>query len=151
MNYRVAEQLAIFGRYSRGGRASADKILFTPAVNYDTGKLVDPDSAYDTVKQAELGLKYRVAGMTFNVTGFSAKTAERNVQINSKADGSIQAENIVRGYKAKGVELEAACSPRSVQRHRGRDLHGREDRQRRVPPGLHRQQAAPPGRSDLLR
>jgi outer membrane receptor protein involved in Fe transport len=108
VNYRVAEQLAVFGRYSRGGRASADKILFTPAVNYNTGKLVDDSSAYDTVKQAELGLKYRISGVTFNVTGFSAKTGEQNVQINSAADGTIRVENIVRGYKAKGVELEAA-------------------------------------------
>lgn len=108
VNYRIAEELAVFGRYSRGGRASADKILFTPAVNYVTGKPVDADSAYDTVKQAELGLKYRTSGMTFNITGFSARTGERNVQVNSKADGSIQVENIVRGYKAKGVELEAS-------------------------------------------
>jgi outer membrane receptor protein involved in Fe transport len=108
VNYRVAEQLAVFGRYSRGGRASADKILFTPAVNYNTGKLVDDESAYDTVKQAELGLKYRISGLTFNVTGFSAKTGERNTQIVSGADGSAQVLNIVRGYKAKGVELEAA-------------------------------------------
>ncbi len=108
VNYRVAEQLAVFGRYSRGGRASADKILFTPAVNYDTGKLVDGDSAYDTVKQAELGLKYRAGGVTFNVTGFSARTGERNTQIVSGADGSASVLNIVRGYKAKGVELEAA-------------------------------------------
>jgi len=108
LNYRVAEQLAVFARYSRGGRASADKILFTPAVDYNTGKLVDNDSAYDTVKQAELGLKYRISGVTFNVTAFSAKTGEQNVQVNSKPDGSIQVENIIRGYKAKGVELEAA-------------------------------------------
>ncbi len=110
VNYRVAEQLAVFGRYSRGGRASADKILFTPAVDYNTGKLVDSDSAYDTVKQIELGLKYRVSGVTFNVTAFSAKTGERNTQVNSNAAGDIQVENIVRGYKAKGVELEAAVS-----------------------------------------
>ncbi len=110
VNYRVAEQLAVFGRYSRGGRASADKILFTPAVDYTTGKLVDSDSAYDTVKQIELGLKYRVSGVTFNVTAFSAKTGERNTQVNSNAAGDIQVENIVRGYKAKGVEVEAAVS-----------------------------------------
>ncbi|WP_296596598.1 TonB-dependent receptor, partial [Phenylobacterium sp.] len=107
VNYRVAEQLAVFGRYSRGGRASADKILFTPAVNYNTGKLVNSDSGYDTVKQAELGLKYRAGGVTFNVTGFSARTGERNTQIVSGADGSASVLNIVRGYKAKGVELEA--------------------------------------------
>jgi outer membrane receptor protein involved in Fe transport len=107
VNFRIAEPMAVFARYSRGGRASADKILFTPAVNYATGKLVNSESAYDTVKQAELGFKYRAGGVTFNVTGFSAKTGERNVQINSAADGTIRVENIVRGYKAKGVELEA--------------------------------------------
>ncbi|MCY1649034.1 TonB-dependent receptor [Caulobacter sp. SL161] len=110
VNYRVAEQLAVFARYSRGGRSSAEKLLFTPAVDYNTGKLVDADSAYDTVKQAELGLKYRISGVTFNVTGFSAKTGERNVQVVSGADGTTDVLNIVRGYKAKGVELEAAVS-----------------------------------------
>ncbi|AAK25108.1 TonB-dependent receptor domain-containing protein [Caulobacter vibrioides] len=110
VNYRVAEQLAVFARYSRGGRSSAEKLLFTPAVDYNTGKLVDADSAYDTVKQAELGLKYRISGVTFNVTGFSAKTGERNIQVVSGSDGTTDVLNIVRGYKAKGVELEAAVS-----------------------------------------
>ncbi|MEW5685738.1 MAG: TonB-dependent receptor [Pseudomonadota bacterium] len=108
INYRVAEQLAIFGRYSRGGRASATQVLFTPAIDYVTGKPVDADSKYDTVKQAELGLKYRVSNLTFNVTAFSARTGERNAQVNSRPDGTVQVENIVRGYKAKGVELETA-------------------------------------------
>lgn len=108
VNYRIAEQLAVFGRYSRGGRASATQILFTPAINYATGRPVDPDSKYDTVKQVELGLKYRAPGVTFNVTAFSAKTGERNAQVNTRADGTAQVENIVRSYEAKGVELEAA-------------------------------------------
>jgi outer membrane receptor protein involved in Fe transport len=106
-NYRIAEPLAVFARYSVGGRAAADKILFTAAVNYDTGKLVDQASAYDEVKQTELGLKFRKSGMTLNITGFSANTGERNVQVNSKPDGSIAVENIVRAYEAKGVEVEA--------------------------------------------
>lgn len=107
VNYRIAESMAAFARYSRGGRASADKILFTPVIDYNTGKLIDSESAYDTVKQAEVGFKYRMSGVTLNITGFSAKTGERNVQVNSLPDGSIRVENIVRGYKAKGVELEA--------------------------------------------
>jgi outer membrane receptor protein involved in Fe transport len=108
VNYRVAEQLAVFARYSRGGRSSAEKLLFTPAVNYDTGKLLDDDSAYDTVKQAELGLKYRASDMTFNVTAFSATTGERNVQVVSDANGQADILNIVRSYEAKGVEFEAS-------------------------------------------
>ena len=106
-NYHIVEPLAVFARYSVGGRAAADSILFTPAINYDSGKLVDPASAYDQVKQTELGLKYRKSGVTLNITGFSANTGERNVQVNSKPDGSIVVENIVRAYEAKGVEVEA--------------------------------------------
>jgi outer membrane receptor protein involved in Fe transport len=108
VNYRIADQLAVFARYSRGARAAADAILFTPAINYDTGKLVNPSSAYDAVTQAELGLKYRVSAVTFNITAFSAQTGEQNVQINTAPDGSLQVQNIVAGYEAKGVELEAA-------------------------------------------
>ena len=39
LNYRFAESLAMFARYSRGGRAGADKILFTPAIS-TTSRLV---------------------------------------------------------------------------------------------------------------
>ncbi|MDH7974406.1 TonB-dependent receptor [Sphingomonas sp. AR_OL41] len=106
-NFRIAEPLAMFARYSRGGRAAADKVLFTPAIGVQSGQLLDPASGFDTVKQSEVGLKFRKSGITVNVTGFSATTGERNVQVNSKPDGSIQVENIVRGYSAKGVEVEA--------------------------------------------
>jgi outer membrane receptor protein involved in Fe transport len=107
INFRIAEPLAVFGRYSRGGRAASDKILFTPAINYASGLLGDPASGFDTVKQSEVGLKFRKSGVTVNITGFSATTGERNVQINTKPDGSVQAEDIVRTYSAKGVEIEA--------------------------------------------
>jgi len=106
-NYHIIEPLAVFGRYSVGGRAADDKILFTGAVNPVTGRLVNPASAYDPVKQGEVGLKFREAGFTFNATGFTATTGERNVQIASNPDGSILVQNIVRQYSAKGVEVEA--------------------------------------------
>ncbi|WP_033921421.1 TonB-dependent receptor [Sphingomonas sp. 37zxx] len=107
VNFRIAEPLAMFARYSRGGRAAADKILFTPAVNYNSGELVNDDSAFDTIKQAEIGLKFRKNGFTANITGFQAKTGERNSQVTSNPDGSATVINIVRSYDAKGVEVEA--------------------------------------------
>ncbi|EIZ78027.1 TonB-dependent receptor, partial [Novosphingobium sp. Rr 2-17] len=107
VNFRIAEPLAVFGRYSRGGRAAADRILFSQAIDYATGSLRDSSLGFDEVTQSELGLKFRHSGVTVNVTGFSAKTSEHNVQVNSAADGTLRVENIIRGYRAKGVELEA--------------------------------------------
>jgi outer membrane receptor protein involved in Fe transport len=107
INYRIAEPLAVFARYSRGGRAAADRILFSPAVDPVSGGLTDPSDAYDIVKQAEGGVKYRQANLTLNLTGFWAKTDERNLQINAAADGTTQVERIFRTYRAYGVEAEA--------------------------------------------
>jgi outer membrane receptor protein involved in Fe transport len=38
VNYRIAEPVAVFARYSRGGRANADRMLFSPIVSMTTGK-----------------------------------------------------------------------------------------------------------------
>jgi len=107
VNFRISEPLAVFARNSRGGRAAADKLLFTPAISSVTGQPLDPKSKFDTVKQTEVGLKFRKSGITVNVTGFSAQTGERNSQVTSAPDGSVIVENIVRTYSAKGVEVEA--------------------------------------------
>jgi outer membrane receptor protein involved in Fe transport len=106
-NFRIAEPLAVFGRYSRGARASADGILFTPALNWVAGKLVDPAAAFGVVKQKEIGMKFRQSGVTINITGFSATTGERNVQVAYNSAGTPFLDNIVRSYNAKGIEVEA--------------------------------------------
>jgi len=108
INYRIAEALAVFARYSRGGRAAADRILFTPAINYNSGALLDPKDGYDAVKQTEVGVKYRGKGLALNLTGFLANTGERNLQVNSKPDGSVQVEHIIRDYRAYGAEFEGS-------------------------------------------
>ncbi|HEY1124012.1 MAG TPA: TonB-dependent receptor [Sphingobium sp.] len=110
INYRISQSLAVFARYSRGGRAAADRILFTPAIDYRTGALKDPKDGYDLVKQTEVGVKYRGKNLALNVTGFLADTGERNLQVNSKPDGSVQVEHIIRGYRAYGVEFEGSVS-----------------------------------------
>ncbi len=106
VNYRVAEELALFARYSRGGRAGATGPLFSPAHDPVTGALVDQADAYGLVKQAEGGVKYRKANLTLNLTGFWASTDERTAQINTSAGGVTQVERIYRTYDAYGVEFE---------------------------------------------
>ncbi|WP_422055665.1 TonB-dependent receptor [Sphingomonas sp.] len=106
VNYRVAEELALFARYSRGGRAGATGPLFSPAHDPVTGALVDQADAYGLVKQAEGGVKYREANLTLNLTGFWASTDERTAQINTSAGGVTQVERIYRTYDAYGVEFE---------------------------------------------
>ena len=99
-NYLLTDSFSIFGRYSRGGRANADRILFN-ANNVDpaTGNLLSSDVAVDFVKQAEIGAKYRSGGLSFYATIFDARTEEENFEATTQTVFS-------RAYKARGVELE---------------------------------------------
>jgi len=101
-NYLVTDSFSVFGRYSRGGRANADRILFN-ANNVDpaTGALRSSDVAVDFVKQAEIGAKYRSGGLSFYATVFDARTEEENFEATTQTVFS-------RAYKARGVELEGA-------------------------------------------
>jgi len=99
INYRVAEPFSVFARYSSGGRANADKILFTPAVSTTDGSVPNASDKYDAVTQVEGGLKLRTGGATLNVTAFHATADDHNV-LNGAATRTI------RAYKADGVELE---------------------------------------------
>lgn len=94
-NYRMADDFSLFARYSKGARANADRILFANYVSPTTGKLLVPAAAYDPVKQAEGGFKYRTGNMEMYVTGFWAKTREHNISLD-------------RAYRAYGVEVEGS-------------------------------------------
>lgn len=107
VNYRVAKDFSVFARYSKGARASAERVLFPPSLDPVTGKLNDPDTAFGAVKQAEGGAKFRTSGVTLFVTGFWASTSDRNYQIGADATGSTVVIPINRTYSAKGVEVEA--------------------------------------------
>lgn len=106
INYRIAEPFSVFARYSKGARANAERILFTPAVDYTTGKLNDPSIANSPVKQAEAGFKLRAKGVTLSVTGFWASTKDKTLQIGADATGKPTAISVDRTYSAKGVEVE---------------------------------------------
>jgi outer membrane receptor protein involved in Fe transport len=99
INFRVAEPLAVFARYSRGARANADRILFSNIVSTTDGGLLIPSAAFDPVRQAEIGVKYRRADLTLNLTGFWAKAQDTNVD-------PVSSALIARDYKATGLEFE---------------------------------------------
>ncbi|WP_353228698.1 TonB-dependent receptor [Novosphingobium sp.] len=99
-NYRIAEVVSVFARYSRGARANADKILFTPVVSTIDGSVASSHDKYDEVRQLEGGFKFRRDGLTVNATAFKATANDHNV-----LNGSATRTN--RSYSAKGVELEA--------------------------------------------
>lgn len=106
INYRLAESASVFARYSRGARASADRVLGAGSFSLVTGQLVDPSAAFGYVKQAEAGVKYRNDWISAYLTGFWASTRERNTQIGADSTGQATQQIINREYSAKGVELE---------------------------------------------
>jgi outer membrane receptor protein involved in Fe transport len=101
-NFRLSDGLAIFGRYSRGGRANADRILLNPNnISTTSGRLLNKDVAIDFVKQAELGVKYRSGGLQLYGTLFRATTEEENFEATTQRVFS-------RAYKATGLEVEGS-------------------------------------------
>jgi outer membrane receptor protein involved in Fe transport len=101
-NYLVNDDLGVFARYSRGGRHTADRSLFSPAVSAVDGSLPGGDTGVIArVNQAELGLKYQSRGLAIYATGFYATTSETNVDIAPLVLFDTE-------FEAYGVELEGS-------------------------------------------
>lgn len=101
-NYLLTDDLGVFARYSQGGRHTADRSLFSPAVSTTTGGLPGGDAGVVAqVDQLEAGLKYQGNGVSLFATGFFAKTAETNVDIAPLVLFDTT-------YEAFGIELEGA-------------------------------------------
>lgn len=103
-NYLLTDDLGVFARYSQGGRHTADRSLFSPAVSATDGGLPGGDSGVIAdVDQLELGLKYQANGLSVYATGFYAETSETNVEI-----APLLLTNT--DYEAYGIELEGSYS-----------------------------------------
>ncbi|KQC34492.1 TonB-dependent receptor [Nonlabens sp. YIK11] len=95
-NLKLSESQAVFGRYSRGASAKADRILFA-GLNYLDG---DAINALDFINQAEVGYKQGFENGALYATAFYAKTTE---------EGGFEATSqqiIENDYKSIGIELE---------------------------------------------
>ncbi|OBV11752.1 TonB-dependent receptor domain-containing protein [Erythrobacter dokdonensis] len=101
-NYLVTDDLGVFARYSQGGRHTADRSLFSPAVSAVDGSLPGGDAGVIArVDQLEAGLKYQSGGLALYATGFYAETAETNVDI-------APVVLFDTTFEAFGIELEGA-------------------------------------------
>ena len=103
LNYLMNENQSVFGRYSRGGRANADRLLFGPNI-LNSGAAINGLSA-DMVDQAEIGFKRKGENHTFYATAFYSKVSEQNWDFGGGAGGIRQ---IQREYNAMGLELEGS-------------------------------------------
>ena len=99
-NYRLSDDLSIFARYSRGGRANADRFVFGGNTSPTSGALLPGARAVDFVRQAEAGVKYQGDGLNLYGTAFHARTQEQNYEATTQRSFS-------NTYRAFGLELEA--------------------------------------------
>lgn len=98
VNYKIQDRQALFGRYSRGAAAKADRILFS-GLNYLDG---DKINALDFINQAEVGYKRGFDNGALYATLFYAKTIEQ---------GGFEATSnsiIDNDYKSIGIEIEGS-------------------------------------------
>lgn len=108
INYRVAESFSLFARHSLGGRAGADALLFSPAISAQSGDLVNESASHDSVRQTEVGAKYRQNGITLNLTGFYATTKGTYLPNIPDFLGIKTPTLVSRSYRTYGAEFEGS-------------------------------------------
>jgi outer membrane receptor protein involved in Fe transport len=100
VNYKLNDKAALFARYSLGGAAKADRILFSGLIDA-TGNTT---FTTDKISQAELGFKTKFEQGGLFVTAFASKTNEQ---------GGFEATTqkiIANNYQAYGIEVETALN-----------------------------------------
>lgn len=111
-NYRFSNDLSAFVRVSKGGRAIADRLLFSPFINPLTGALTQglEAQAVATVKQRELGVKTRGELMGANYGLFATLFQATVDEYDYDQTRTVGPKLNVVGTKANGVELESALN-----------------------------------------
>lgn len=96
-NYAVTKDTAFYARVSDGYNFAADRVLYGTAGGLNGSKPV----AFNRIQQQEVGIKHREGNLSLFGTLFMAQTNESNYEATTQ-------KSTTNGYKAKGVELEAA-------------------------------------------
>ncbi|MEQ8205633.1 MAG: hypothetical protein RIA65_05615, partial [Woeseia sp.] len=97
--YLINDDSSVFGRYSDGGRAIADRLTQVPGSLNADGSLTSTTDGFDNVQQLELGYKYAGPGWSFFATYFNTVTEETQAELTSGL-------TFVREYEANGIEFE---------------------------------------------
>ncbi len=98
-SYIMDKSKTIFARYSKGGRAIADRLLQIGGTLNSDGSLTSTTSGFDETKQLEIGFKYATSDLRFNATLFDTVTEDTQAELTSGL-------TFIREYEAMGVELE---------------------------------------------
>ena len=98
-SYIVDSSLTLFGRYSEGGRAIADRLLQIAGTLNADGSLTSTTSGFDETEQLEFGVKYSTRDYQLNATLFDTVTQDTQAEVTSGL-------TFIREYEATGVELE---------------------------------------------
>jgi outer membrane receptor protein involved in Fe transport len=99
-NYKIDDGNAFYARVSQGGRANADRLLYSPFLN-DEGETIDGTEA-DMILQIEGGYKYKSPKLSYTITPYFTNVTEQN------ADPTEQKIYLI-GFQSYGAELEASA------------------------------------------
>jgi outer membrane receptor protein involved in Fe transport len=95
-NYKLNNSTAVFGRYSTGATAKADRILFSSSILTNG----DARATLDKINQGELGYKYKFKQGGIFVTGFYAN-------VNEEGGYEATTQKVIQNdYQSFGLELE---------------------------------------------
>lgn len=111
-NYRFDNNISAFARVSKGGRAIADRLLFSPFVDTATGRLTSglEAQAVATVKQQEVGVKLRGKNDWGNYALFATVFSATVDEFDYDQTRTVGPKLNVVGTKANGVELESVLT-----------------------------------------
>ncbi|MEQ5808650.1 TonB-dependent receptor [Alteromonas sp. NFXS44] len=98
-SYLPSETQTLFARYSKGGRALADRLLQIGGTLNTDGSLTNTTSGFDTTKQLEIGYKYGTRDLMLNATLFDTVTEDTQAEVTSGL-------TFMREYEATGLEFE---------------------------------------------
>lgn len=98
-SYLFSDALTLFGRYSEGGRAIADRLLQIAGTLNQDGSLTNTTSGFDETEQLEIGVKYNTRDFRLNATLFDTVTQDTQAELTSGL-------TFIREYDATGLELE---------------------------------------------
>ena len=98
-SYLLSETQTLFARYSKGGRALADRLLQIGGTLNTDGSLTNTTSGFDTTRQLEIGYKYGTRDLMLNATLFDTVTEDTQAEVTSGL-------TFMREYEATGLEFE---------------------------------------------